>query len=252
MLAAGLKFDGALVVQIQGDGPVKLAIVEVRTGLVTRATVQLRVPPEAVDPEAGFRALVNANGNGRCAIILDMAGRAAGEQPYQGVVPLTGDTVAETLESYMTQSEQIPTRLWLAGDGTAAAGVLLQRVARGGGKEAGVEVDPEGFSHLTALAQTVRREELLELEADEVARRLFWEDNPEVLETLTPSFGCRCSRAGIDSMVKNLGREEAEDIIAERGNIEVRCEFCGTTYTLDAVDVAALFAANAPTSDNVN
>lgn len=244
MLAAGLKFDGALVVQIQGDGPVKLALVEVRTGLLARATVQLRVPVEAVDPAAQFKDLVNANGNGRCAIILDMASRAAGEQPYQGVVPLTGNTVAETLQSYMTQSEQIPTHLWLAADSTACAGVLLQRVAAGGGKQSDVEIDPEGFSHLSALAQTVRRDELLGLASDEVARRLFWEDNPQVLETLTPRFVCRCSKAGIEAMVKNLGEQEAQSILAERGNIEVRCEFCGTLYTLDAIDVASLFSGN--------
>lgn len=243
MLAASLKFDGALVLQIQGDGPVKLAIVEVRTGLIVRATVQLRVPAETIAEDADFKSLVNANGNGRCALILDMASRRPGEHPYQGVVPLTGNTVAETIESYMTQSEQVRTGLWLAADDKAAGGVLLQHVATTGGK-AVEDVDPEGFDHLSVLAKTVKNEEILGLDAEEVARRLFWEDNPAVLEELTPKFACRCSIEGIKAMVKSLGEQEANEIVAEKGRIEVRCEFCGKTYTLDPIDVKMLFANN--------
>lgn len=241
MLAASLKFDGALVLQLQGDGPVRLALVEVRTGLLVRATAQLRVPAAEIAPDAGFADLVNRNGGGRCAMILDMARRQPGEQPYQGVVAIKS-SVTETLVDYMTQSEQVRTGLWLAAGDGCVAGVLLQKVASGGGLAPEVEIDPEGFEHLSALAGTVTQAELLELEAGEVARRLFWEDNPRVLATLEPKFKCKCSRRGIELMVKSLGRDEAKSIIEERGNIEVRCEFCGARYVLDAVDVAALFA----------
>lgn len=242
MLAASLKFDGALILQLQGDGPVKLALVEVRTGLITRATAQLRVPADSLASDLTFKDLVNVNGNGRCAMILDMAGRAVGEQPYQGVIPLTEDSVAKTIESYMTQSEQIPTRLWLCATDEAAGGVLLQQVASTGGKESDVEVDPEGMKTLEMYANTVKPEELLGLDAKDLAMRLFWEDNPQILEELAPSFGCRCSQAGIESMVKSLGRDEARSIIEESGKIEVTCEFCGSTYVLDGVDVERLFA----------
>ncbi|MCF0254353.1 MAG: Hsp33 family molecular chaperone HslO, partial [Duodenibacillus sp.] len=135
LLAAGLKFDGALIVQIQGDGPVKLAVAEVRAGLAYRATAQMR-EGAAPAPGAGLQELVNASGRGRCAVILDPAGRAEGEQPWQGVVALEGATVAAVIERYMAQSEQIPTRLWLAAGEAAAGGVLLQRVAAGGGAAA--------------------------------------------------------------------------------------------------------------------
>lgn len=242
MLAASLKFDGALILQLQGDGPVKLALVEVRTGLITRATAQLRVPADSLASDLTFKDLVNVNGNGRCAMILDMAGRAVGEQPYQGVIPLTEDSVAKTIESYMTQSEQIPTRLWLCATEKAAGGVLLQQVASTGGKESDVEVDPEGMKTLEMYANTVKPEELLGLDAKDLAMRLFWEDNPQILEELVPSFGCRCSQAGIESMVKSLGRDEARSIIEESGKIEVTCEFCGSTYVLDGVDIERLFA----------
>lgn len=97
LMASGLKFEGALVLQIVGDGPVKLALVEVRSGLKIRATVQMRAGME-VSPNATFKDMVNANGKGRCAAILDLADRRPNEDPYQGVVPLTGNTVAETLE----------------------------------------------------------------------------------------------------------------------------------------------------------
>lgn len=119
LMASGLKFEGALVLQIVGDGPVKLALVEVRSGLKIRATVQMRAGME-VAPNATFKDMVNANGQGRCAAILDLADRRPNEDPYQGVVPLTGNTVAETLEGFMTMSEQLPTRMWLSADENAA------------------------------------------------------------------------------------------------------------------------------------
>ena len=243
LLAGSLKFDGALVLQLQGDSPVRLALVEVRTGLVVRATAQLRAKPEDVPETAAFKDLVNATGHGRCAMILDASDRRAGEEPYQGVVALEDDGVAATLESYMTHSEQLTTRLWLAADDSAIGGVMLQRMPKSGGLVASASEEPEdeSFETLVILAQTVKDEELTKLEADTVAKRLFWEDNPRVLATLTPVFRCRCSKHGIEAMVRNLGQSEAEKIIAERGTIDVTCEFCGAHYMLDAVDVGALF-----------
>lgn len=243
LLAGSLKFDGALVLQLQGDGPVRLALVEVRTGLVVRATAQLRVTPEDVPATAAFKDLVNATGHGRCAMILDAADRRPGEEPYQGVVALEDTGVAATLESYMTHSEQLMTRLWLAADEAAVGGVMLQKMPESGGlvTSAAEQPEDESFESLAVLAQTVRAEELTKLEADTVAKRLFWEDNPHVLATLTPVFRCRCSKQGIEAMVRNLGQSEAEKIIAERGTVDVTCEFCGAHYVLDSVDVGALF-----------
>ena len=125
LLASSLKFEGSLIMQIQGDGPVRLAIVEVRNGLLVRATVKMN-ETEAVDDAMGLKALVNAHGKGRCAIMLDPKDRRDGEPLYQGVVPLTGETVADALMGYMQQSEQIHTKLWLAADEESAAGLMLQ------------------------------------------------------------------------------------------------------------------------------
>jgi molecular chaperone Hsp33 len=241
MLAASLKFEGSLVLQLQGDGAVKLAIVEVRSGLVARATAQLRVPSETIRGDITFKQMVNASGNGRCAIVLDTADRRPGEQPYQGVVPLGDGSVAEAVESYMTQSEQIETRLWLAASEASCGGVLLQQVAATGGTMPDEDIDPEGFASLVIIAQTVKAEELLALDASDIATRLFWEDNPKVMDTLHPTFSCRCSRQSVAKMVQSLGREEVDSIIAERGKIEVRCEFCGSTYLFDKVDAKEMF-----------
>ncbi len=245
LLAASLDFKGALVLQIAGDGPVKLAIVEVRTGLVFRATVQLRGSGAEIPADTSLRDLVNVSGNGRCALILDAADRAPGTDPSQGIVSLDGETVREVLETYMTRSEQIPTRLWLAASSRAVGGVMVQRIAREGGTGSGPESSAEIDETVVALAGTVTSEELLTLDALETSRRLFWESNPRVTAELTPSFGCRCSRSSIESMIQALGRQEAGEILAEQGKIEVRCEFCGETYTLDAIDVERLFASPA-------
>ncbi len=249
MLAAGLKFNGALVLQLQGDGPVKLAIVEVRTGLVVRATAQLRVPAESIPEVISFKDLVNVTGKGRCAVILDASDRRVGEQPYQGVVVLEDSGVEATLENYMTHSEQLETRLWLAANNSACGGVLLQRIPKEGGihedalvtTEETPKEDDDGFTSITLFAETVKAKEILTLDADTLSERLFWEDNPRILGEAVPVFRCRCSRDGIEAMVKNLGEKTAKEIVSERGSIEVKCEFCGKNYKLDAIDVASLF-----------
>ncbi len=244
LLASGLKFDGAFVLQIVGDGPVKLALVEVRTGQKIRATVQMRegVP---VPEHPTFKDLVNANGQGRCAAILDLADRRPNEDPYQGVVPLTGETVAETLEGFMTMSEQLQTRLWLAADEESAGGLLIQKLPSHGGKmteAASPESLQEGFDEVQTFAQTVKPEELLTIDALELSRRLFWELNPGVLATLKPVFECRCSRANIAKMIRSFGEKEARSILKEQSTIRVRCEFCGSLYLFEEKDVDAIFS----------
>ena len=249
MMACNLKFEGAVVLQIQGAGPVRLALVEVRNGLMVRATAQLSVKPEDVPENATFKELVNCNGTGRCAMILDQKGRAPGEQPYQSVVPLTGDTVAQTLESFLSQSDQLLTRLWLAADENTAGGVLVQHVANSGGKGGNAEMTAEeSMKSVAVYAETVTKDELLSEDAMTLARHLFWELNPVVTKDLKPVFRCRCSADGIRHIVKSLGRAEADSIIAEKGVIEVTCSFCGSVYRMDAIDVATLFSEQAVVS----
>jgi molecular chaperone Hsp33 len=250
LMQANIKFDGALILQVFGDGPVKLAVAEVQPDLGFRATAKVVGP---VDDTARLAAMVNLHGKGRCAITLDPKDRSGGAQPYQGIVGLRGDqgeplqALSEVLEHYMLQSEQLDTRLLLAADDQLAAGLLIQRLpVEGEGNleraqredEIGVN---EAYNRIAHLASTLTREELLTLDADTLLRRLFWEEDVRRFEPLSPRFACTCSRERVRGMLAGLGREEVEGIIAERGEVEVGCDFCGTQYRFDAVDVGDLF-----------
>ncbi|HVL57627.1 MAG TPA: Hsp33 family molecular chaperone HslO [Burkholderiaceae bacterium] len=237
LLSASLKFDGALVLQIHGDGPVALLVVECGSDAAFRATVTLREGAR-IEPGASIGELVNAGGNGRFVVTLDPRDRSSGQQPYQGIVPFEGETVGELLERYMQRSEQVPTRLWLAADGERAVGLLLQRLASDGGRGA---ADADGWNRMQALADTITRDELLSLQPDQVLKRLFWQEPLHAFDSRQPRFECRCSRAKVAGMLRALGRSEAESIVADEGAIRVTCEFCNTVYEFDAIDSARLF-----------
>lgn len=253
LMQANLKFNGALVLQIVGDGPVRLAVAEAQPDLSFRATATLvgDVPAAPADP--GLAALVNLRGQGRCAITLDPQDRLPGQQPYQGVVPLHGDQreplqrLEQVLEHYMLQSEQLDTKLVLAADGRIAAGLLIQRLpVEGEANLAGARNEDEiglneAYNRIALLAATLTREELLTLNAETILHRLFWQERVRRFEPLAgergPRFACRCSRERVGRMLQSLGREEIDGLIAERGLAEVACEFCGAQYRFDAVDV---------------
>ena len=240
LLASSLKFEGSLIMQVQGDGPVRLAIVEVRNGLLVRATVKMN-ETEAVDDAMGLKALVNAHGKGRCAIMLDPKDRRDGEPLYQGVVTLTGETMADALMGYMQQSEQIHTKLWLAADEESAAGLMLQQMPDFGGKDEELKNDDDSVNRIETLAATITDEELLTLTPQEVTHRLFWEEAPEYFEPLEPKFACTCSREKIEAMIRNLGEVEALQIVKDEGKLEVTCDFCGRTESFSAEDIVKLF-----------
>jgi molecular chaperone Hsp33 len=258
LMQANIKFDGSLVLQIFGDGPVKVAVVEVQSDLALRATAT--VQPQ-VAGDASLSQMVNAHNKGRCAITLDPKTKFPGQQPYQGVVPLFDDhghpieKLSEVLEHYMLQSEQLDTTLVLAADDTVAAGLLIQRLPMAGsGNLAGSMVSREtedqigrneDYNRIAVLASSLKRDELLTLDVDTILRRLFWEERITRFEPLVgdtaPRFRCNCSRERVGKMIVSLGREEAESILAEREQIEVGCEFCGLQYRFDPVDAAQLF-----------
>lgn len=254
LMQGNIKFNGALVLQIFGDGPVKLAVAEVQPDLSLRATATVT---GAVETGSSLSQLVNVNNEGRCAITLDPKDKFPGQQPYQGVVPLFGDqrekieNLSEVLEHYMLQSEQLDTKLILAADGNIAAGLLIQRLpAKGQGNLEGqsdrdanedqIGVN-EDYQRIAMLAGTLKRDELLTLDVDTILHRLFWQEPITRFEPLTPSFACSCSRERVSSMLRSLGTDEIESIIAERGSVEVGCEFCGAQYLFDPVDAAQVF-----------
>jgi molecular chaperone Hsp33 len=200
--------------------------------------------------------MLNVHGQGRCAITLDPQDKLPGQQPYQGIVPLHGDhreplqQLSQVLEHYMLQSEQLDTRLVLAADDQVAAGLLIQRLPVEGAGNLGERNEDqigfnESFNRIAHLAATLTREELLSLDADTILRRLFWEEDLRRFEPLAgargPRFACRCSRERVGQMLQGLGREEIDGIVAERGQVEIGCDFCGLKYHFDPVDVGELF-----------
>ena len=260
LMQANIKFDGALILQIFGDGPVKLAVVEVQPDLALRATATVS---KQLAPDATLSQMVNASNQGRCAITLDPRTKFPGQQPYQGVVPLYDDhgrpieKISEVLEHYMLQSEQLDTTLVLAADEHVAAGLLIQRLPMQGTKNlAGSMVAQENedqigvnedYNRIAILASSLKREELLTLNPEAILHRLFWEEQITRFEPLhgdaAPRFACNCSRERVAKMIVGLGQEEAQSILTERADIEVACEFCGVQYRFDAVDAALLFTA---------
>jgi molecular chaperone Hsp33 len=254
LMQAGIKFNGALILQVQGDGPVALAVAEAQPDLSLRATAQVTGD---IPENARLEALLNVHGRGRCAITLDPKDRQSGQQPYQGVVPLHGDqheplqNLSEVLEHYMLQSEQLDTRLVLAADDHVAAGLLIQRLpiegeGNLGGRHHEDEIGlNESFNRIAHLAATLTQEELLTLDTHSILHRLFWEEELRLFEPQTPRFGCTCSRERVGRMLVGLGREEVEGVLAEQGQVEVTCEFCGQRQTFDPVDAAELFLSAA-------
>lgn len=240
LLAANIKFNGALSLQIEGDGPVRLLVVECQPDFRLRATAKLRADAP-VPADATLRTLVNAQGQGRCAITLDPQDRQPGQQPYQGIVSLTGDSIAHALETYMRQSEQLDTRLWLAADTRAASGVLLQKLPAEGGRAAQAR-DTDAWDRTTTLAGTLTPPELLDNDTEQLVRKLFWQERLEHGAAFAPRFECRCSRGRIGRMLLSLGRGEVEDILREQDRVEVTCDFCNQVQSFDAVDVGQLFA----------
>ncbi len=231
LLAATLKFEGALIMQMQGSGPVTLAVVECDNEFHLRATAKWRDDLAAGD----LPALL---GDGKFVITIDPK---TGDQSYQGIVALEGTTVAQVLEHYMLQSEQLETRLWLASDGEQACGLLLQRLPENASE------DKDAWNRALNLGNTLTPGELLTLPGREVLHRLFHEEDLRLFDPRPASFRCSCSRERVANMLRLLGLGEVHAILAERGLVEVDCEFCNQHYVFDAVDAEQLFAAEVVT-----
>lgn len=227
LLAATLKFSGSLVMQMQGNGPVRLVVIECNSDMTMRATAKW-------EGELAGNSLAELLGEGRFAISI-ITGE--GKQSYQGIVELSGGSVAEMLENYMRHSEQLDTRLWLAAGTSHAAGLLLQRLP-----ERHVE-DADAWNRVTQLGGTITQQELLGLPARGIIHRLFHEEDLRLLESHHVSFRCSCSHERVASMLRMLGYDEVKAILAETGQVEVNCEFCNRHYRYDAVDAEQVFAA---------
>lgn len=243
LLSANLKFNGTMIMQIHGDGPVKLMVVECDANLRLRATAKL-ADDAVIEDNESLKDLVHAHGQGRFVITLDPNDKMPGQQAYQGIVPLDGDDIATVIENYMLRSEQLDTKLWLAANDKVTRGMLLQKLPKIGGSESKVEDEAEAWNHAVMLGDTLKKDEMLEHRAETLMHRLFWEQTLRVFEPLHPEFHCSCTREKVGDMLKMLGAAEIESAIAEAGRIDINCDFCGQHYGFDPVDCAQLFVTN--------
>ena len=239
LLSSTIKFEGSLILQVKGSGPVNLIVVEVSNPLKVRCMAQLKSDAE-IKPDMDLQELINHENKGRCAIILDPKDRRPGVQPYQGIVPLSGSTVAENLENYMLHSEQLDTKLWLEATSKKIGGLLVQRMPGTGGTAAQAN-DPDAWGRIVQLANTVKKEELLTLTPEDILHRLFWQEKMVPVSEAEVPFDCNCSRERVTAMLKSLGRDELTSILQKDGKVSVTCQFCNNTQEFTPEEIEALF-----------
>jgi molecular chaperone Hsp33 len=230
LLAATLKFDGSMILQMHGTGPVQLIVVECTSAQTLRATAKW-------SGEVSSTSLPEMLGDGRFAITL---APGDGKQTYQGIVEIDPAGVSASLEHYMDQSQQLKTRLWLAATDTHAAGLLLQKLPDR------VEHDSDSWNRALKLAETVTGPELLALPPPTLLRRLYHEEDLRLFEPRPVAFRCSCSIERVSAMLRMLGYYEVQSILRERAAVDVNCEFCNRGYRFDAVDAEQVFAVEHP------
>ena len=235
LLTATMKFEGNITLQVRGSGPISMLVVD--------CTPQHSEGEEGAlyhirgmalwEGEVPAGDLQSRFGDGDLVITIDPG---KGAQRYQGMVALSGNSLADAIDDYLERSEQLPTRMWLSGDGERAAGLLLQKMP--GESD---DVDADAWDRVSALAATVRNEELLQLEQSELIHRLFHEEELRLFDREPVAFHCHCTQQRVAESLRSLGHDEVMDILDKEQKIEVTCHFCNKQYHFDAVDAKQLF-----------
>lgn len=238
LLISTLKMDGALVLQLQSKGILKLLVVECNSDLEMRATAKWdKELFEKINAqhkhEATFKQLV---ADGQFVITLDPK---QGES-YQGIVPIEGDSIAAMLESYMLRSQQIDTSIWLYCNDTQASGMLLQKLPNQHADDADM------WNRVNQLASTVSNQELSELAPANLLTRLFHEEAVRLFQPRPTRAFCSCNRDNVANMLVMLGQTEVESIIEEQGSIQIHCDFCNQHYVFDEAESLQLFEETVP------
>lgn len=228
LLSSTVKFEGKITLQVRGNGPIHLLVVQVTNEGTVRGLARWDEVPPAADLSTAF-------GEDARMIISIEANEYA--EPYRGIVPLDGDNLADALQTYFNTSEQLPTRLFLAVSDNTAAGVLIQKLP----VEERTYHDADGWQRASVLCETLTEQELCHDDSQTLLHRIFHEERVRLFDADGIRFHCSCSRERTDGMLLGLGEKEVESIIEEQGKVEIICEFCDAYYGYDSVDVAALF-----------
>lgn len=240
LLAATIKFDGSLILQINGTGPINMLVVQATSDGHIRGLAQIDEQAEA--QQSGSR-IPDLFGQGQ--IVISIVTEKDNER-YQGIIVLQGDTLAQCLDDYFKQSEQIPTRIYLTSDDSSAAGLLIQQLPGKDTSDEPLISDPkddnsDSWAKASNLTNTLTSVELLTLDINTLLHRLFHEDDLRLFDGSNISYQCSCSREKIESTIRSLGKAEVIEIIDEQEKIEIHCDFCNTLYSLDAIDIEGIF-----------
>jgi molecular chaperone Hsp33 len=234
LLVNTLKIDGSITLQIRGSGPIHLLVAEARSDNSIRGVVRQNKP---VDIGAPLADLFETDK----LVITISTGKA---KPHQGIVSLTGNSLSEALQGYFDQSEQLPTRLWLAANNHNCSGLLIQKLP-------GDVTDGDAWSRIDILTSTVTSKELLETDSETLLRRLYHQEIYRLFDVDPLRFSCNCSLQRTQDMLLGLGEEEVNSILEEQNDVSITCEFCNKLYKFDAIDIKKLFHPNPVLSENL-
>lgn len=227
LLTSTLKMQGKLILQLQSQGALQLLVVECTSELDIRATAKVH---EALHGDT----LSSWLKQGQLVITL----MPEEGEPYQGIVPIEGDSIASMLENYMLRSQQIDTKLWLTAEGDRAAGLLVQKLPQQ------QEHDLDHWNRVQHLANTVTHRELLDLDTETLLQRLFAEEDIRLFQAREIRAFCSCSQANVANMLQLLGLAEVRSVLDEQGSIQIQCDFCNKQYVVDEQEAMALFDDN--------
>jgi molecular chaperone Hsp33 len=228
LIAQSLKFDGAITMQIHGNGALQMLVMQCTNDLGMRGMA-------SIDEGASSADFADLTSDSHCAITVD-----AGERPYQGVVAIEGESLASSLEHYFGQSVQVPSHVALVANENVAGGILLQQMP-------GQPMDVDDWNRLHFLVETLTTTDFDNDAGLELIGKMFAEDDVRVHEQRTVNFQCRCSSQKVEDVLKMLGEQESRAALDECGEIEVVCEYCGEKRSFDSVDVSRLFTDNVVT-----
>lgn len=233
LLASTIKIEGKITLQIRGQGDLHLLVAQATSDRALRGLIRGESEVKSDDRRSIKELFQTEN----LIISID----SGGDKPYQGIVPLMGNSLTDVLKSYLHQSDQLPTQLWLACNENSVSGLLLQKLPDDQSNPGAIDEHDDDWERVQILADTLKEEELLDLSVLEILHRLFHEDDLQLFDPDPMRFQCGCSRERSGNIIRSIGRKEADDILRERDDIEIVCEFCNQAYRFDAVDVDQLF-----------
>lgn len=226
LIAQSMKFDGAITLQIQGEGNLHMLVMQCTSELEVRGMASF-------NEDGGARNFGELMRNAHCAITVD-----TGDRPYQGIVEIEQSSLGASLQNYFARSVQVPSHVMLVSDASLSGGILLQQMP---GQS---ELDEDDWNRLGFIAATLRTSDFGNGDNMELIGKLFAEDDVRVFESKSVVFRCRCSRRRAEEVLRMLGEEETVEAVAEQGIVDVTCEYCGRRRSFDPIDISRLFADN--------